>query len=183
MKVHVNFIERFSKKSILIFVGCGWVVKFPYRTNHADMAYCRTPLTVFSKLGRAAEKFGVMMPYAIIQPCMANKVEYKVVMINGQPLYHTTKGKRGKSFIGDDTTLLFTFAKAAVKLLKRNCRDAIVDGLVRVDVMCYKGRMVVNEFESLEACYGTNGRYFALEASVTTFLTQYWLQKLEKYLL
>jgi hypothetical protein len=59
--------------------------------------------------------------------------------------------------------------------LKRNNPSAIVDGLVRVDVMCTRdGRLIVNEFESLEAGYQASSSSFNYEAFVFDFLTDYW---------
>ena len=51
------------------------------------------------------------------------------------------------------------FAESAVKLLKAYNTGAIVDGLIRVDVMCTAhGNWVVNEFEGFEANFTAANR-------------------------
>jgi hypothetical protein len=55
-------------------------------------------------------------------------------------------------------------------------------GLMRVDVMCMSdGKLVVNEFESLEACYAPVDHNEI--AHVDELLVNYWLNKLTSILL
>ena len=125
------------------------------RTNHHDMKYPKSHLEVQNRLIDAADKL-LSMPYAIIQPHLVNKLECKVVCLNGFAKYYT-KYSKGKKFA--DKNRLHAFAEKSIQLLKRNCPSAMVDGLVRVDIMCrFNGEMVVNEFESLEAMY-TSSRW------------------------
>jgi hypothetical protein len=88
--------------------------------------------------------------------------------------------RKGKAFAS--VTQLRKFATDALQLLKQRCPRTIVDGGVnRVDIMCLSnGRMVVNEFESLEACY-TGGECDTLLAQ--RVLQEYWLRKLNRILL
>jgi hypothetical protein len=91
-------------------------------------------------------------------------------------MYHSTKGK-GKSFLGEkgSPTGIYAFAEEAVELLKRNNPASIVDGLVRVDIMCTKyGRLIINEFENLEAGYQASSSSFNYEAFVFNFLVDCW---------
>jgi hypothetical protein len=143
------------------------------------MSFCKSLLEVFTKLRVSYEEFehGENMNYAIIQPCLANRIEYKVILINGCPKYHATKGNGVSFLVLPD---LYNFAIKAIELLRKNCKSAILDGLVRVDIMSYKNVMIVNEFESLEANYYGNGnRQNNLESEVTIFLQQYWFCQLE----
>jgi hypothetical protein len=122
---------------------------------------------------------GDIVPYALIQPRLRNRIEYKVVLNNGVALFCWKRGSVGKSFSSSPHDQLFKFAEEALKLLKRNCPATIHDGLIRVDVMIADdGRPIVNEFESFEACYFTTKS--ELEAQVYTFLEHYWLLKINK---
>jgi hypothetical protein len=59
---------------------------------------------------------------------------------------------------------------------------AITDGLFRVDIFqTLSGKMVVNEFESLDAAYDTasTGTY-DYQALTYNFLQKYWQQKIAK---
>ena len=63
--------------------------------------------------------------------------------------------------------------------LQKKVPGAILSGLVRVDMMKYGDRIILNEFESLEATFyamdsaDTNG----YEASTMVFLAKYWHSK------
>ena len=48
---------------------------------------------------------------------------------------------------------LIAFAHCSVKQLKDAVPGTHTSGIVRVDIMQYNDRLVVNEFESLEAIY------------------------------
>lgn len=74
---------------------------------------------------------------------------------------------------------LFEFAEDAVKFLKKLSPSFLCEGLVRVDIFCNaQGRLVVNEFESLEAThYSTN---HTVECFVSRILTRYWLTILNR---
>jgi hypothetical protein len=53
--------------------------------------------------------------------------------------------------------------------------------ILRVDIFCYKGKLVVNEVEGLEAGVSAGGGSFqsmATDSVVFNFLTQYWLDTL-----
>ena len=65
----------------------------------------------------------------------------------------------------------------AINRFKDHHRDAIIDGLFRVDIFINKeGMFVVNEFESLEANYDGAPN---MEAATRSYLISYWLRKLE----
>jgi hypothetical protein len=123
-----------------------------------------------------------LLPYVIIQPCLHNRREMKVVCFGGRPLYvSTSSAKRSsdginRSIPNKPHEKLFKFVEHAMHCYLTHCPYAILDGLFRVDVMQTKdGEYVVNEFESLEAAY-YKGDYE--EALVHTFLEKYWFEKL-----
>jgi hypothetical protein len=79
-------------------------------------------------------------------------------------------------------TELFKFARACNAMLSERCPEYINDGgLIRVDVMQRaNGKMVVNEFESLEACW--EGSSDVVNFRVATNLQNYWCTKLNDIL-
>jgi hypothetical protein len=123
------------------------------------------------------------IPYLMVQPCMYNRKEYKVVMLNHVPVFATTSSssKRcsngvNKAFVDNDRLDLLKFAEEQLNEFKLNCPGAITDGLFRVDVLQNNdGKMVVNEFESLEASYFTTGDK---QIAVQDFLFHYWFHKI-----
>ena len=163
--------------------GCGWVVKLPFVTNQivkgiknkADVI--RRLSSVFNNDSRG------IYPYAMIQPCMKNRKEYKVVYIPERNITYVTStrvsaGHYKKAFAtGDNHSDLFAFVKRAVAVFRDDCPHSICDGLFRVDVfMNQANEFIVNEFESLEASYYSRS---TVENSVTHFLKEYWYEKLK----
>lgn len=70
------------------------------------------------------------------------------------------------------TAELFAFAEAAVCQLKLQDPSFICEGLVWVDIFCTEsGKLVVNEFESLEAAYNKS---FKDELILSVALSRYW---------
>ena len=121
----------------------------------------------------------------MIQPCVYNRKEYKVVFLNSDPFYicaineGSKKSANGvnKAFSEKPHDELIKFCKDSLELFIKNCPSAIVDGLFRVDVMQMRsGQFVVNEFESLEARY--YGKLESQEFVVALFLKNYWIQKI-----
>lgn len=164
--------------------GCGWVVKPPFVT-------CGTHFKVFQcqlKLLEHLEKFFVddvdcIFPYTMIQPCMSNRKEYKVIYIPSKSIQYiisrTARCGSGVSYSVKPHTRLFDFVRRACNVFREHCPYAITDGLFRVDVFQTKlGELVVNEFESLDAAYYGGGRDISFH--VTNFLFEYWLNLLTK---
>ena len=76
----------------------------------------------------------------------------------------------------------FTFAASAVAALVQSC-PGICDGLVRVDIFTNaSGLLVVNEFESLEAEYGTSTAQNEIEIHFFWFLVAFWEKHLRSAL-
>ena len=162
--------------------GCDWVVKLPFVTNQIVKGI-KTKEDVFKKLAMIFTHDGRgIYHYAMIQPCMRNRKEYKVVYIPSKNIIYVSSlssscGNGKKAFSFGDHSSLFAFVKTAVHSFQVECPYAICDGLFRVDVfMNQSNQLVVNEFESLEATYYSSREKD--QTSVTSFLKDYWLSKL-----
>ena len=117
---------------------------------------------------------------------MHNRREYKVVVLNNSPVYiagistGSSKSKNGVNRAFSDFEELQKFAGQAVDRLRLAAPFAITDGLFRVDIFqTAAGKMVVNEFESLDAEYQSPASGTA-EATYT-FLEKYWYHKIEMF--
>jgi len=60
----------------------GYVVKFPYTTNSTGIAFCPDLTSVCEKMVRASKSYDGRIPYALIQPRLINRQEYKVFHIS-----------------------------------------------------------------------------------------------------
>ena len=163
--------------------GCGWVVKLPFVTNQivkgikSKDEVIKKLTSVFNNDSRG------IYPYAMIQPCMKNRKEYKVVYIPAKNIIYITStkvsnGHNKQAFpTGENHSDLFDFVKRAVAVFQDECPHSICDGLFRVDVfMNQANEYIVNEFESLEASYYGRPKF---ENAVTHFLKEYWSGKLK----
>jgi len=114
---------------------------------------------------------------------MKNRQEYKVVVFNEEVQFVAANARRARpsvSFSKRPHYKLIEFAHDAVQDLKKSCPEFLCDGLVRVDIFENQyGDMVVNEFESLEACYYTTNDSDMIFAQK---LTCYWEVKIHSYL-
>ena len=165
--------------------GCGWVVKPPFVTNRVHFKVLEDESNVVLHIQAFFRKdTNKIFPYTMIQPCMANRKEYKVVYIQSKGIqYITSSGStyKRKAYSTPPHTELFTFVKQVVLTLQNACPSCIVDGLFRVDVFQNQEKqLVVNELESLEAGFtgGSTGATSSNEVIVTDYLQDYWLSKL-----
>ena len=178
----MNRVEPFATPDLHNFLGrhnegCGWVVKLPFVTVREGLKFCKTYMDVCKALDFATGKFGGRIPYAMVQPCLANRKEYKVVVLNGKASHILPQdaGVRvgGKSFSSFPHKDLFKFAEMAVEILSKRCNGSHSSGLLRVDIMqTSAGNMIVNEFESLEALYMSASS--CQTSSTHSFLREYW---------
>jgi len=101
-----SFLSRYSE-------GFGWVVKLPFTTNSHGRHFClksgKLPLccvclnmlcliisgfyadNVYNALRNIVSDFGDLYPYAMLQPTLANRKEYKVILLNKKAIYFTSK--------------------------------------------------------------------------------------------
>jgi hypothetical protein len=107
---------------------------------------------------------------------MRNRCEKRVALFRGKAMHMVNiKNKMNGSAAAFAATEeeIYRFAEEALSALKMNCNSAICDGLVRVDIfMNAKGKMKVNEFESLEAAYYSGDH--KKELLLNTKLEAYW---------
>ena len=120
---------------------------------------------------------------------MLNRKEYKVVVFwnDGEdevpPLLFVTDPARtatpSVAFHQEPgMTDIPRFAKEASKAFFVGCPGVDTDGLLRVNIMqTSKGRLIVNEFESLEAMYASND--MQLTHAVESKLEAYWTNVIE----
>ncbi len=104
------------------------------------------------------------------------------MVLDGVPHSISAFSKTKSSFGHRRTTRkeTFTFAASAVAALVQSCPASICDGLVRVDIFTNaSGLLVVNEFESLEAEYGSTEQN---EIEIHNFLVAFWEKHLRSAL-
>jgi hypothetical protein len=100
----------------------------------------------------------------------------KAIHINSLEKY----GGKEKAYSDENMKRRMKFAEDAIQMLKATCPEAIVDGLVRVDIFeTSDGRLVVNEFESFEALFqnGTEDDFL-----IESFLVKYWFHKIKMFI-
>jgi len=169
-------------------IGCGWVIKAPFTTNCEAVKFPKSFDSMQQYMRTLSRKYFGHIPYLMIQPCMYNRKEYKVVALNNVPTYiasiATGRGKKSATGVNQqfgDTDSLLDFAGKAIGAFRLNAPFAITDGLFRVDIFQdVTGKMVVNEFESLDANYSalTN-----LQMATHSFLIKYWENKITELLI
>lgn len=165
--------------------GCGWVIKAPFTTNSYGVKFCKNSTVLADKLFDMCYSYKGSMSYLLIQPCLCNKKEYKVVTLNGKCLYLAKIKGNGKSFSVYPHYELFNFAESAVQRLQSDIPSSICSGLIRVDIMITQcGKLIINEFESLEAEFEAHAaiRDSVLQNQTENFLVEFWYSELTKAL-
>jgi len=170
----------------------GFIIKAPYVQNKMGfgMKFFKTYDDFLPQLKAIYERDNSCMgkrnirstdvfPYLIVQPRMQSKNESKIILWNGEPQFISSSSKgltRRKS-----TVEMMEFAAEACKHLKIQTKNVFLcDGITRVDLFCTsQGRLVVNEFESLDANYNSNETNTCQLATKTT---QYYRKILSKLL-
>jgi len=113
-----------------------------------------SPTKQFHKVGLSQAD---VFPYLMLQGEMVSNNESKVVCDGGKALYMSSISKKGISPNGANGVskqALFTFAENALLSLKAADSSFCMDSITRVDIFqTSKGKLVVNEFESLDANY------------------------------
>ena len=178
---YISFMEENEEN------GCGWVIKGPFTTNSQCIKFVHSIGGMVNAMRLLSNRFFGHLPYLMIQPCMHNRKECKVVVLNNSPVYQAgistggnSKSKNGVRRSFADFEELQQFANQAIAQLRLAAPFAITDGLFRVDIFqTAAGKMVVNEIESLDAEYQSSisGRAEA----VYTFLEKYWCHKIEAF--
>lgn len=95
-------------------------------------------------------------------------------------LYETGSGTNRKSYnrtLGEfDSDALKAFASKCLDYLEKSDKHFSLDGLVRVDIFNYNGRLVLNEFEGIEAVYFSKD--VVDEMKVSRDLEEFWANKI-----
>lgn len=158
-------------------------MKAPYTTNSHYIRYPKTIDKVIDCIIVANKDLFGRIPYVMLQACMQNRQEYKVVLFNQQSLFVAQNARRArpsKAFSKRPHYKLLEFAETVVQDLKVKCPDFLFDGLVRVDIFQNQnGDMVVNELESLEACYYTTDD---VDMIFSQKLVKYWEIRMKHYI-
>jgi hypothetical protein len=165
--------------------GKGWVIKLPFVTMREGMIFATTKSDVFNGLEIIAGKYGSRIPYAMIQPCLLNRKEYKVIVCNGRashilPQKANGASARGVGFSESPHHGVLRFAEAMVLQLDHVCPGTMTDYLLRVDIMqkC-TGSLIVNEVESFEAAFESAN---PTETNATNaFVRSFWDVLLSKF--
>jgi hypothetical protein len=166
--------------------GKGWILKFPYVTN-SRVTYVRKIANLASSIESCWFKMTqgavLRMSYVMLQPCVPNQMEIKVACWNGDAPFIARRNRGGvqsRSFVDTTDEDVLVFATNAIARLKHSDPNSILNGLARVDIFQLPNKkLVVNEFESLEAEYEqkkavvTGGAPCA--ATVNSALKLYWL--------
>jgi hypothetical protein len=172
--INADEIKEFCK---LNDQGNGWYLKLPFTTNGEGRRPCRSIEKLLDAVRTTIINFEGRIPYFMVQPRLRNRMEYKVIVLNGSPKYICPKfqcpgNTRAFSKVPHTRQDILDFAKLAVMHLHRACPAAITSFMLRVDIMeSNDGRFIVNEFESLEAMFESTPSNQLL---VQTFLQSFW---------
>jgi hypothetical protein len=166
--------------------GCGWVLKAPYTTGGFSVRYPKNLEAIFNCLFKATHDYFGRIPYMMLQPCMKNKHEYKVVVLHEKPAFvsynYKNSGSKRVAFSKYPFDDILQFAGIAVARLKKNCPEAITEGLIRVDIFQNKEKQfIVNEFESLDANYQANDGDMTKDSETAEILKIFWFEKFMKF--
>ena len=98
-------------------------------------------------------------------------------MLSGVPMYFHKRGRGSQnptpSIKSEEAQKLFAFAKLVHSTLASRCPHAILDGLVRIDIMKLpNGSLVVNEVEGVDSHYASTNMTW--QGSTCLFLEEYW---------
>jgi hypothetical protein len=123
-----------------------------------------------------------MFPYVLLQPMVPNNRECKVILHDGVPKYFHVLGSNGNISppLGTpEAERMLTFAKLARDTLVARCPHAIMDGLLRIDIMVLPNDLlVVNEIEGIDSNYSC--KHIERQESTKTFLENHWLSVVTK---
>lgn len=165
-----EFIKRHNE-------GCGWVLKLPFTTNGEGLKFCKSLEDIIRMARKNAQDFGHRMSYSMLQPCLENRKEYKVCIFDGKATFVADINQRsgiGIPFSTAPHTDIKIFAEQACEVLESLCEGALALPLLRVDIMQTRNGIVVNEFESVEACFFSK-RFDTFELQAQNFLREYWV--------
>jgi hypothetical protein len=157
---------------------CKWMLKVPQTTNQRYYS-CSNIHEILQKLCKYSRQYYGVIQYVILQRCLINRLEKKVVCLNMEPQYIASIGNSDKAAANRTTVTvkhddLYDLARQVLSIFKERCPDFLCSGLTRVDFLhCdILKKWFVNEVESLEANFSSN---LTLDTGrVKTFLIDYY---------
>ena len=154
-KLPSSEINRIQKWMTEVEEGSGFVLKLPFTTNSQAIKYPKTLEGIRSAVSQFYRNFKNKIHYAILQPCLANRKEFnKHVFHNGRFSHVAVNDKEATpSKVFEDPASRQRFAEECLAALRQRMVGCLFVPIMRIDIMFYKGRMVLNEIESLEAMY------------------------------
>ena len=162
-----------------------WMLKLAFVTNSFHSRSAKNYEEILQHLKHYSKVLYGIYPYVMLQPYLLNRKEYKVVVFDGKAQYIATSAKRRgeRSFAKDNLEALLNFAEYAVMMLKEKSDDIDCEGIIRVDIMqSNSSHMIVNEFESLEACIWSSGRCVNQEGIMLRYQAAFWRTQLLKFI-
>lgn len=169
----------------------GYIWKTPYTTHSTNgngRRFCTTIEEVFRFYRKFCDELYGHLPYIFLQARIANNHEYKVCqLIYDVPeasssilpaeflepfeVHVEQQGSNTRRTATDDEVI--AFAKRAIKAYQEKIGPT--GPILRVDIFkTQSGRLVVNEFESLEAVVSPTGRQQGKDSRIKTYLQAYW---------
>ena len=158
-----------------------------------EIIFCNSINEIYAAIETLAGKqTNLNVPYLIVQPRLANRKEYKICILSDpykdeqlQPFLciHPKPSSEGRAFFSAD---VLEFAKLAKRKYEEFV-SPLTYPVFRVDIMrLQNGKLVVNEFESLEAMIqsGSNGHAKRAyeDARSENFVQSFWESELTRIL-
>ena len=166
-------------------------------TDSKEIEYCDSIEEIYAAIVKLARKdTNFRVSYLILQPRLANRKEYKVCILSDpyteeqlEPFLcvHPHEASDGRAFDNKyHHNEVFAFAKLAKRMYEEHVSH-LTYPVFRIDIMrLQNGKMVVNEFESLEAMISSatlgNAKRAFEDSRSETFMQAFWESELSRIL-
>jgi len=153
--------------------ACKFVFKMPFTTHSQAIVFPSTLQEILEAIQIMFRRYKGKIHYGILQPCLKNRKEYKIIFNNGSFLHENFEPKtpKGSKCFGDSASRR-VFAEEVMSVLKERIPGLLYAPVMRLDIMFYKGKMVLNEVESLEAV-SQGPKDYKLYAHIDSFWRDY----------
>ena len=122
-----------------------------------------------------------MFPYIMLQPKVPNNRECKVIFHDGEAKYFNKQGESSQitpNLGSEEAKRMFAFAKKVLDAFVSRGPHAIMNGLVRIDIMVLQDNtLVVNEIEGIDSNYSCKN--MVTQQTTLNFLGDYWYSVVE----
>jgi hypothetical protein len=157
-----------------------WIIKAPFTTNSQHFKhYVNTARETIQHIASVVRDLYSSHPscyeinYLLFQERVTKNGECKLCFLNKQFSHFVSSTTTRKSLPGYTQKDLISFAQKALESLRVHEDTFILDGLLRVDLFkSNEGKLVVNELESLEACYFSST--LGESSQCDQYLEEYW---------